>query len=181
MMKRHVLLAAAAFAFLSPAGFAVAQDSNQAADMTTMQVTDAAQFMTMAAMSDLFEIQSSELALENAQSDAVKQFAQQMINDHTANTQKLMQVVQAGGGQMEAPTELDERHQQIMEQLEGASGDQFDAAYIDAQVRAHQEAVALMTSYSQGGDNEALQQFAAQALPVVQMHLEMVQRMDQGM
>jgi putative membrane protein len=180
-MKRHVLLAAAAFALVSPAGLSLAQDSNQAANMAAMQITDAEQFMTMAAMSDLFEIQSSELALENAQSDAVKEFAQQMITDHTANTQKLMQTVQAGGGQMQAPTELDDRHQQIMDELEGASGDQFDAAYVDAQVQAHQEAVALMTSYSQGGDNEPLKQFAAQALPVVQMHLEMVRKMDQGM
>jgi putative membrane protein len=103
-----------------------------------------------------------------------------MIADHTANTQRLMQTVEAGGGKMEAPSKLDERHEQMVEQLEGASDDQFDAMYLQGQVQAHQEAVALMTGYSQNGDNEALQKFAAQALPVVQMHYEMVQKMAQG-
>jgi putative membrane protein len=181
-MKRHILFAATAFAVFAPVGLASAQDANMQtpAAMAAMKVTDATEFMTMAAMSDMFEIESSQLALENAKSDAVKQFAQQMITDHTANTQKLMQTVEAGGGSMEAPKALDERHQAIVQQLDDAEGETFDAAYIDAQVQAHAEAVALMTGYSQNGENEALKGFAEEALPVVQMHYEMVQKMDQG-
>ena len=97
-MKRHILFATAAFALLSPVGIAIAQDDNQNAEaMQTMQVTSAEQFIMMAAMGDRFEIESSELAVENAQSDDVKAFAQQMITDHTANTQKLMQTVEGNG------------------------------------------------------------------------------------
>jgi putative membrane protein len=177
-MKLTVFITATALALLAPVNLAVAQDSNQQSGAaTTMQVTDAETFMTMAAISDLFEIESSQLALEKAQSDEVKTFAQQMIADHTANTQKLTQVVQSGGGSM-PEAKLDDRHQAIIEQLQGASGAEFDAAYIDAQVQAHQEAVALMTTYSEGGDNEALKGFATQALPVIQSHYEMVQKMD---
>jgi putative membrane protein len=178
-MKRSILLAATAFALLAPINLAGAQDSSQPA--TTMEVTDATQFMTMAAMSDKFEIESSELALQKAESQEVKDFAQQMITDHTANTQKLIQTVEAGGGNLEPPAALDEKHQAIIDQLNGLSGAEFDTAYIDAQVQAHADAVALMTSYSQGGDNEPLKQFAAQALPVIQGHYEMVQQMDTSM
>lgn len=178
-MKRSLLAAVAAVALLAPVTLATAQDSNQSGAMT-MQVSSAEEFMMMAAMSDMFEIESSELALENAQSEDVKEFAQMMISDHTANTQKLMQTVEAGGGEMQKPEELDDRHQAMIDQLEGASGDAFDAAYIDAQVQAHQEAVALMSSYAENGDNESLKEFASEALPVVQSHLEMVQKMDQG-
>ena len=181
-MNRHILFATAAFAMLSPAGLAVAQDTNQTTEsMAAMQVTSAEQFMMMAAMSDKFEIESSELALQNAQNDEIKQFAQQMITDHTANTQKLMQTVEANGGKLEAPEALDERHQTMLENLQGASGESFDAAYIDAQVMAHQEAVALFSGYSENGDNETLKTFAAEQLPVIQMHYEMVQKMDQSM
>lgn len=179
-MKRSVLFTAGAFALLSPVHLAVAQDATQQATPAAVQVIDATQFMNMAAMSDKFEIESSELALQNAQTDEVKQFAQQMITDHTANTQKLIQTVEAGGGNLDAPAALDAKHQAMVDKLKGASGEAFDAAYIDAQVQAHEEAVALMTSYSQGGDNETLKKFAAEALPVIQSHYEMVQKMDQG-
>jgi len=179
-MKRSLLAAVAAVALLAPATLATAQDSNQQSGAMTMQVSSAEEFMMMAAMSDMFEIQSSQLALEEAQSDEVKEFAQMMITDHTANTQKLMQIVEAGGGSMEPPKELDGRHEAMLEKLQGASGESFDAAYIDAQVMAHQEAVALMSSYAENGDNESLKEFASEALPVVQSHLEMVQKMDQG-
>lgn len=181
-MKRHILFATAAFVLLSPVGIAIAQDDNQNAEaMQTMQVTSAEQFIMMAAMGDRFEIESSELAVENAQSDDVKAFAQQMITDHTANTQKLMQTVEGNGGEMTAPESLDEQHQAMLDKVEDASGENFDAAYIDAQVMAHQQSVALFSSYAENGDNETLKAFAAQQLPVLQMHYDMVQKMDQSM
>ena len=176
-MRQTLLLATTVLALSLPIGFAAAENAAQPVATATMQVTDATQFMLMAAMSDKFEIESSEIALQKGQSDAVKQFAQQMITDHTANTEKLIQTVEAGGGNLEKPAQLDEKHQTMIDKLSATSGD-FDAAYIDAQVQAHQEAVALMTSYSQNGDNNPLKQFAAQALPTIQMHFEMVQKLD---
>src|SRR3954468_4823152 len=50
--------------------------------------TKAAQFVPMAASSDLYEIESSRLALERSQSPAIKQFAQMMIDHHTMTTQQ---------------------------------------------------------------------------------------------
>jgi predicted outer membrane protein len=45
---------------------------------------------------------------------------------------------------------------------------------------AHQEAVALFTSYSQNGDVPQLAQFAGATLPVLEMHLEHVQSLSGG-
>ncbi len=181
-MNRHILFATAALALISPIGIATAQDANQnAATTQNMEINSAEQFVMMASMSDLFEIESSQLALENAKSENVKEFAQQMITDHTANTQKLMQTVKATGGTMKAPEKLDEPHQEMLESLQGASDANFDAAYMDAQVMAHQQAVALFSSYAENGDNDMLQEFAQQQLPVIQMHYEHAQKMDQSM
>lgn len=176
-MTRHILLASVVFA-LAPIGVVHAQD---AAAQQQMQVTTADQFVPMATISNMFEIQSSELALENGESDAVKEFAQQMVTDHTAASEQMMQVMQQAGLAVEMPQALDERHQQIIDQLSGASGAEFDAAYVDAQVQAHEEAVALFSGYAEGGDNAELQAFAETTLPTLQMHYEMIQQIDQGM
>src|SRR5947209_7616289 len=55
-----------------------------------------------------------------------------------------------------------------------ASGADFDKAYLQAQVTAHQAALAIHTGYAQRGDREALRQAAGAAVPIVQMHLDRV-------
>jgi predicted outer membrane protein len=45
------------------------------------------------------------------------------------------------------------------------------------QIQAHHEAVALFASYAQGGSNPAMRDFAQQALPSLQHHLGMAQRL----
>ena len=43
-------------------------------------------FTTAAGSSDMFEIESSKMALKKSSSTSVKQFAEMMIKDHTAAT-----------------------------------------------------------------------------------------------
>ena len=76
------------------------------------------------------------------------------------------------------PPALNAKHQQMLATVEGASD--FDAAYVNAQLMAHQEAVALFTSYSSSGDVPQLASFAAQTLPTLQMHLDHVQSLSGG-
>jgi putative membrane protein len=169
-MKHRLLLASAAAALFT-ASAAVAQMATPAAQ----------DFVTMAAMSDMFEIQSSQIALEKAQSDEVKEFAEQMIEDHTAASQKLKAAVEESGDGYTIPDDLSGEHEQQLEALEGASGEDFDAAYIEAQVAAHEQALALMTSYAEGGDEEALKEHAETTRPVIAEHYEHVQQLDGSM
>ena len=46
-------------------------------------------FIQKAAMSDMYEVQAGKLAAEKGQSDAVKQFGQQMVDAHTKTTEEL--------------------------------------------------------------------------------------------
>ena len=52
-------------------------------------------FVNQAASGGLFEVQSSELALQRSQDAKVQEFANQMITDHTANNQELMATAQS--------------------------------------------------------------------------------------
>ncbi len=106
-------------------------------------------FVPMATSSNLLEIQSSELALQKASSDQVKQFAQQMIADHTK-----------AGEEMKA----------ALDTLKNASTEDFDMAYIELQRMAHDKAVALFQSYASKPDDPTLGAFAQKTLPVLEMH-----------
>jgi putative membrane protein len=137
-------------------------------------------FMAEAARSDMYEIQSSQLALTKASSQGVKDFAQMMVRDHTNSTQMVMEAARAGGMTPPPPPPLDARRAGMLDQLRGASGPAFDRMYQQQQLMAHKEALALHSGYAQNGDNAALRAAAGKIAPIVQQHLTHVQHMQGG-
>lgn len=135
---------------------------------SAQSVTDPAAFAEKAASANMFEIESSELALDQATNDDVKAFAQHMIDDHTAAGEKMKAAAQTDG--VTPPAAMAAKEQAELEKLQGAAGGDFDAAYLTAQVAAHDEAVALFESFSQGGQESALKSFAAETLPTLEEH-----------
>jgi putative membrane protein len=75
---------------------------------------------------------------------------------------------------------MDERHTGMLDELTKATPEQFDAKYLDQQTQAHREALGLMDSYATHGDNAALKTLAAETKPKIQMHLDMVSKLDHG-
>ena len=135
-------------------------------------------YMATSASSDQFEIQSSQLALQASQSQAVRSFANLMIAHHQATTQNLVAAAQSAGLTPPPPTLLP-MHQQMLDQLRAAgTGANFDAAYKQAQITSHQAALDLQTNYASGGDVPALRQVAAATAPIVQQHLGAAQNLN---
>src|SRR3979411_841595 len=66
-------------------------------------------FVKEVAISDMFEIESSKLAAQQSD-DATKQFANQMVSDHTKTSTELKSAVQ-GNANAPLPTALDSSHQ----------------------------------------------------------------------
>jgi putative membrane protein len=132
-------------------------------------------YLAMAASSDQFEIQSSQLAHQRAQSPAVHSMANMLIADHTRSTQMLMAAAQAAGVTPPPPALLPE-DQAMLQQLQAAgSGPAFDMAFQQIQLQAHQKALALHQNYSAQGDVPALRTVAGQIVPVIQTHLQHAQ------
>ncbi|MGQ4273576.1 DUF4142 domain-containing protein [Terrihabitans sp. B22-R8] len=132
-------------------------------------------FVTKAANSNMFEIESSKIAVQKAQNAEVKSFAQQMVTDHTKAGQEMMAVAP------DAPKELDATHKTMVEKLSDTDAAKFDAAYVDAQVKAHDEAVALFTKYSDEAKDAKLKDFAAKTLPTLKEHQEHIKKIDKAM
>ena len=137
-----------------------------------MAVTSAAVFVPTAVSSNLLEIESSRMALQRARHPEVRRFARQMIRDHNLATRRMAAVVRSSGLPVPPPAMIP-RHQQMVASLQTASD--FDSAYMGVQVMAHQESVALFSSYASNGDVPPLAAFARQTLPTLQMHLQHAQ------
>jgi predicted outer membrane protein len=65
----------------------------------------------------------------------------------------------------------------MLNQLASTSGPQFDRLYGQAQRMAHQEALALHSSYAQAGTDPSLRQFAASVVPHIEHHAAEARRL----
>jgi putative membrane protein len=134
-------------------------------------------FVKKVALSDMTEIQSSQLALSRSPDADTKPFAEKMVKDHQQTSAELKSLVDSGKVHATLPTALDTEHQKMLDALKGMQGKQFDKAYDRMQVEAHEQAVALFEEYARSGDNPDLKSWAMETLPRLQEHLAMAKRL----
>lgn len=134
-------------------------------------------FVTQAAISDLFEIQTSELALERAD-EPTKAYARKMIEDHRKVSDEMKSILQSGKVKAELPTALDSTHQGKLDKLKGLNGADFTKQYHDDQVTGHKNASDLYKRYAEGGESPELKAFATKHKPHIDEHLKMAQELD---
>lgn len=132
--------------------------------------TDPAGFAAAVAASDLYEIESSQLAADKAGNAEVKSFARQLRTDHEKSTAELKSA--AGTANVTVAPKLDAEKQGMIEQLRAASGAEFDRLFVKQQKTAHQKALTLLEGYASSGDNEALKAFASKTATAVKGHLD---------
>lgn len=142
---------------------------------------DSEAFVVNASMGDLYEIEAAKIAMVRSQSDAIRQFAQMMVEHHTTSMHQLQSAltsseVRAQLPSITAPLALDERRQGLIDNLRAATDEAFDGRYLDQQRSAHQETATLLRGYLEHGDNPQLRSVARGALPMVERHLTMIGR-----
>lgn len=129
-------------------------------------------FVTEAATGDMFEIESSKLALERSD-EATKAFAQQMVTDHGKTTTELKGLVAGGKVSAELPTAMTDSQQSTLNDLKALQGADFTKKYHAVQADAHEDAVDLFKRYGDEGEQADLKAWAAATLPHLQHHLDM--------
>lgn len=185
-MTRHLLTAGAALAALTlaacgqptetkgaatPAEQAATPDANPAATIPTPSDEAAApDFVTKVGASDMFEIEAAKIAEKRATNADVKKFAADMIAAHTKTTADLKKAITDSGQPLTVPTALPSDLQDKINDLNKAEN--FDVAYMDNQVDAHQAALDVMQRYAQDGDVAQIKTFAAGVAPTIQQHLD---------
>jgi putative membrane protein len=141
------------------------------------QAASAQDFVNKVAVSDMFEIQSSQMALSKNPDADTKPFADKMVADHEKTSSELKSLVNSGKVKATLPTDLDSEHLKMFEELKGKTGQDFDKSYDAIQLKGHREAVALFEAYSKTGDNPALKSWAAATLPHLKEHLAVAEKL----
>jgi putative membrane protein len=85
----------------------------------------------------LTEVQLGKMATERAASADVKAFGQMMVKDHSQAGDELKKV--AAQLKIQQPTQLDQKHKDLVDKLSKLQGAEFDREYINAMVQGHQE------------------------------------------
>lgn len=138
-------------------------------------------FVTGAAISDMYEVEAGKIAEQRSSNTDVKAFAEKMVQAHTETTGKLKSILGGMKHQPATPAHLDDRRQGLIDDLRGAKAADFDARYMSQQVDAHKETLILMKGYAKDGDNKDVKMFAADTAPKVQEHLNMAQKIYDGL
>lgn len=131
------------------------------------------EFVTQATQGNLAEIELGQLAQKRAASAEVKQYAQQMITDHTQAQNQLKQL--AAQKKLTIPQSVGEQNKQVAANLSKLSGADFDRAYMNQMVQDHQKTVSLFQREAEQGQDPDLQAFASTKLPTLQQHLQQAQ------
>ncbi|MEG3933618.1 MULTISPECIES: DUF4142 domain-containing protein [unclassified Microcoleus] len=132
-------------------------------------------FVMQAGQLGMLEVELGRLAVQRGSSASVKQYGQEMVEEHTQANKELMQLVMQK--QVELPTEMSTQNTALMKRLSGLSGRSFDTAYKQAMIESHNQAIALFQAQSQQGQDPELKAWATQKLPNLQAHLQMVNQM----
>lgn len=139
--------------------------------------TDARGFVTAVAASDMFEIESGRLAQNKGTTAEVKTFGSQLVTDHTKSTADLTAAAARATPAVTVTPALDAEKRAMLDQLQAASGAEFDRLFIQLQDGAHRKTLTLLQGYASGGDQAPLQEFARNASTVVEQHIQHVGEM----
>lgn len=125
-------------------------------------------FLDLAAQTDMAEANLGQLAATNAASQQVKDYAQMLVSDHTADYSKLGAL--ATKTNLTIPKSLDAKHQRLAGSFQKLKGAAFDRRYIQEMVSGHEAAIAAYDKESRDGQNADLKAYAKDTLPTLEKH-----------
>jgi putative membrane protein len=128
------------------------------------------QFIDMAAQTDMLEAHLGQMAADQASSQDVKDYAQMLVTDHTADYQQLGAL--AAKDNFTVPKGLDDEHYKMTVPFEKLKGATFDARYAHAMIEGHTKAIAVYTKEAADAQNPDVKSYASATLPTLQKHLD---------
>lgn len=135
-------------------------------------------FVQKVSQGGMFEVVASQVAVEKAQAQDVKDQATTEVHDHQLVGQKLRTIASANG--VDLPTQLNAEFQQRVDRLNGLSGAAFDTAYLKEMEKIHALDGAAFAQEAKTGQNADLKAFAAETVRIVERHIGSLHGTDAG-
>ncbi len=149
------------FLLAAASSMALAQNTGSAA-------TSDQAFVNLVAQTDMTEAHLGQLAAEQASSQGVKDYAQMLVTDHTADYTQITALATKAG--LTVPKGLDAEHEKAIAPFEKLKGAAFDRKYIHMMIPGHETAIAAYDKETRDGQNADLKAYATQALPTLEKH-----------
>ena len=131
---------------------------------------DDQKFLETAAQTDMLEAHLGQMAADQAAGSDIKDFAQMMVTDHTADYKQLGTLGTKIGGTV--PKGLDPAHDKMIAPYEKLKAKAFDRKYAMDMVAGHTKALAAYKKESTDGQNADLKAYATQTIPTLEKHLD---------
>jgi putative membrane protein len=127
---------------------------------------------------DMAQEQMGQLAAQKSESDDVKQFGEKMAQIHEQLTNQIMPVAKKLG--VDQPKEPSKKDRQEIEKMQALSGPDFDSAFIKAMLKDQQTDLKGFHDEAQGAQDPNVQQLAKMDEPVLNQHLQILQKIAQA-
>jgi len=140
---------------------------------------DDAKFVLAAANGGMAEVILGKLAKEKAVNAKVKDFGAMMVKDHSKANNELKALAKSKG--ITLPDAIDKEEQKVKDELSAKSGADFDKAYVKNMIDDHKADIKEFEKAIKNLKDMDLKAFAVKALPMLKMHLETIQKIQDGM
>lgn len=167
-MKKHFIMGATALTTSMLLGLG----SVGAADKARSDHPDW-KFFKKAAQGGMAEVTLGQLAVDKAESEAVKNFGQRMVTDHGKASQELTDLATAEN--VTLPTEMDAEAKALRKKLSTLSGSEFDKAYMKEMLKDHKKDISVFEKQAQQGKDPEVKNWAEKTLPTLQEHYTLAQ------
>lgn len=130
-------------------------------------------------MGSMMEVQTGQLAQQQANNPRVKDFGSMMVTDHGKAVDDIKGMASARN--MNLPQSLPADKQKMVDQLKALNGAAFDKKYVSMMLEDHQKDVAKFKSEADKAQDPQLKQWVQNTVPVLQKHLDSIQAIKKGM
>ena len=130
-------------------------------------------FVTKTADGNNDEVALAKLAAEKATNPDVRNFAQKLVDDHTAMGTELTDLA----GQKNVKLDKDNDKDRAYKRLSKKSGDEFDREFVEHMIDEHEKDIKMFEKESTDAKDAELREFASKNLAHLREHLAMAQNL----
>lgn len=133
-------------------------------------------FVLQASRGGMEEVQLGELARQKGTTQGVRDFGDRMAKDHTQANNELKQIVAQKSAML--PTQFTSSERSTMEDLQKATGADFDKMYVRDMIKDHKHDIKEFQNAAKDVTDPDLKAYAQKTIPILEQHLHMAQQLE---
>jgi putative membrane protein len=173
--KKHLIMLKSSALILASIALTAVNTAN-AEDKASASVPTDAQIAMIVVVADTVDVDYGKLAVKRTINQAVKEFAETMIRDHTAVNDKAIALAKKLGvtpEESDTSKRLKSNGEKELAKLKALTGAEFDKAYVDNEVSYHEAVIGLLDkTLIPNTRNAELKSLIESGRPIFVAHLE---------